>query len=623
MSVETRKFSAEVDNVLHFVIHSLYTNKEIFLRELISNASDACDKLRYLAQSNAELLKNDSNFKITFKINKEQQQLIIQDNGIGMDKSDLVKNLGTIARSGTREFVEQLSGDAKKDNTLVGQFGVGFYSSYMVASQVEVISKKAGETQAYKWLSKGIGEYQIQEWEADFDRGTRIILYMKPGNENYLDHFHVKHIIKNYSDHISIPIYYIDDNGKEEQINASSALWLRPKKDITSEQYQEFYRNISYAVDKPWLTMHNKSEGLVEFTSLLFIPSTKTFDLFHPDRKSRVKLYIKRVFITDENVDLIPKYMRFLRGVVDSEDLPLNISRETLQHSSVVDKIKHSITQRVLTELSKYKDENRSEYETFWNNFGAVLKEGLCESTSDSEKLLEICLFRSALQDKLISLDEYISSLNTEKKIIYYISGEDAKILKSSPQIEGLLSKNINVLLFVDHVDNFWVNIVSKYKDYEIKSVTRANIDLDNAQKSESGNGKDNNSSSEKENYKQLIQYFKDVLGDTIKSVEVSKKLTLSPVCLTVPEGSMDIRMERFLIEQKQLNNPSSKILEINLNHKIIKKIDNDLKSGNNLEENKQLVLLLFDQACIVEGEPVINPQDFCNRINSLIERGI
>lgn len=629
MSVEIKKFGAEVDKLLHLVIHSLYTNKEIFLRELISNASDACDKLRYLAQSNEGLLQGDNKFKITINIDKDKKQLIICDNGIGMSKDDLHQNLGTIASSGTQKFLEQLTDNAKKDNMLIGQFGVGFYSAYMVAMEVEVITRKAGEKQAYRWYSKGDGEYQVQECDAEFIRGTKIILSIKPENDEYLDYFRIKNIIKSYSDHINTPICCIGDDGAEEQVNTSSALWKRSKKDITQEQYEEFYRNVAYAIDKPWLIIHSKNEGVVEFINLLFIPSSKTFDLFHPDRKSRVKLYIKSVFITDENVELVPKNMRFLRGIVNSEDLPLNVSRETLQHNALIDKIRSSIVNRVIKELEKQKADNRAEYENFWNNFGAVLKEGLCEGTADTDKLLKICLFRSTLQDKIISLDEYIANAQPEQKVIYYITGDDLEALKSSPQIEGLVGKNIDILLLTDDVDKFWVVVTKKYNDYSLKSVTSADIELNNMpeeSKAESDNTtKDKNSkkhdATSNDQYQALIQHFKEVLGDKVKSVEISKKLTRSPVCLTVPEGGMDIMTERFLIEQKQLKSYSSKILEINPNHEIIKKINENLKLNQDLETNKELINILLDQSYLIEGQLINNMQDFCKRVNSFIEK--
>lgn len=610
MTLEKKKFDAEVGKILHLMIHSLYTNKEIFLRELISNASDACDKLRYLAQQDSSLVKDNPDFKIIFSIDKEKRLLIIEDNGIGMNKQDLIENLGTIARSGTQNFLSQLSGNAKNDSSLIGQFGVGFYSSYMVADKVEVISKKAGESQSYKWTSDGMGEYSVEDVDADFARGTKVIVHIKEGEDVYLDHFRVKHIIKTYSDHISVPIYFFDSASNNEiKLNSSSALWARPKSEITNEQYLEFYKTVSFSPDAPWMTLHNKNEGVVEFTNLLFIPSTKTFDLFHPDRKRRVKLYIKRVFIADENMDLVPQYMRFLRGVVDSEDLPLNISRETLQHNATIDKIKNAIVKRVLGELRKKKDEARHEYETFWNNFGAALKEGLCEATTDHDQLLDVCLFYSVLQKKMIGLGEYLSTLKDDQKVIYYLSGEDVEKLQNSPQIEGFISKGIDVLLFTDSVDDFWVNIAGKYKDYDFKSVTRVDVDLNNDKELEKLS----------DSHQKLLDFFKDILGSSVKDVRLSKKLTESPVCLAVAEGAMDMRMERFLLEQKQIKAGTAKILEINANHKIITHIEKNIGK----DDVAELVKLLFDQACIIEGEAVIDAALFSKRMNKLIEGAV
>lgn len=606
MSIETKKFDAEVGKILHLMIHSLYTNKEIFIRELISNASDACDKLRYLSQQDSSLMKDDADLRIVVSVDKEKRQLIIKDNGIGMNKQDLIENLGTIARSGTQQFLEQLSGDSKSDTSLIGQFGVGFYSSYMVSDDVVVITKKAGENKAYKWCSDGMGEYSIEEVSDESSRGTTIIVHIKEGEDTYLDHFRLKNIIKTYSDHIAIPIYFLDESKNEIKLNSSSALWTRSKSEISNEQYLEFYKSVSYSADEPWITMHNKNEGVVEFTNLLFIPTNKTFDLFYPDRKRRVKLYIKRVFISDENIDLVPHYMRFIRGVVDSEDLPLNISRETLQHNATLDKIKTAITKRVLSELNKKKTEAAEEYEKFWQNFGAALKEGLCEALGEHDKILEVCLFYSVLQNKMIGLDEYIASLKDDQKVIYYLSGESIDKLKNSPQIEGFISKGIDVLLFTDSVDDFWVNIAYQYKEYELKSVTRSNIsdasDEDNKEDSSDG--------------KEVLEFFKATLKDLVKDVKFSKKLTESPVCLAVSEDGMDMRMERFLIEQKQLHHASAKILEINPKHHIILKIQNNMSA----EESSELVRLLFDQACIIEGESISDPAGFCKRMNNLIK---
>ncbi|MCC8415861.1 MAG: molecular chaperone HtpG [Rickettsia endosymbiont of Gnoriste bilineata] len=618
MTQEKKKFDAEVGKILNLMIHSLYTNKEIFMRELISNASDACDKLRYLAQSDAKLIADDPTFKITVRIDKDKKQIIIRDNGIGMNREDLIDNLGTIAKSGTRNFLNNMSGDAKKDSMLIGQFGVGFYSAFMVADNITVTSRKAGEEKAYVWQSDGLGEYMVDAFDQDFTRGTEVVIHVKPEEDSYIDHFRLKHIVKSYSDHIAIPIYFIDESTNNEiQLNSASALWTRPKSDLTFKQYKEFYKALSYSMDDPWLTIHNKNEGTVEFTNLLFIPSTKTFDLFHPDRKRRVKLYIKRVFISDENVDLIPSYLRFLKGVVDSEDLPLNISRESLQHNSTLEKIKSAITKRVLGELQKKKDESIEEYSNFWSNFGAALKEGLCEATSDHDKLLETCIFKSSLLSKMISLDDYISNFKEGQNTIYYLSGDDSAKLLSSPQIEGFLSKNIDVLLFTDTVDDFWVNVNSSYKGYAIKSVTRSDIDLEKSEQ------KTEETKEDKDECTKLTEYFKEILGKLVKDVRISKKLTLSPACLVVGDGAMDIRMERFLIEQKQLMASSAKILELNPKHKIIEKINAGIISNSKEYANEELVKLMYDQACILEGEPVNDTGEFAKRLNDIVQKAI
>lgn len=611
---EVRNFDAEVGKVLNLMINSLYTNKEIFLRELISNASDACDKLRYLALNNASLIEEDSEFKINISLDKDNKTITIKDNGIGMNKEDMIENLGTIARSGTQIFMEKIAQESKQD--LIGQFGVGFYSSYMVADEVVVISKKAGENKSYRWSSKGEGVYEISDFEGEVPRGTSITLHIKESEISYLDHFRIKHIIKTYSDHISVPIFFESENGENIQVNSSSALWTKPKSSITDDQYKDFYKSVAYAIDDPWMILHNKNEGKVEFTNLLFIPTNKTFDLFHPDRKSRVKLYIKKVFINEEGVDLIPQYLRFLRGIVDSEDLPLNISREILQHNNILEKIKFSITTKVLGELKKKKEEDFSSYEQFWQNFGAVLKEGLCEALADHEKILSISLFKSALKGEMISIDDYVANMKEGQKEIFFLSGDNAEKIKNSPQLEGFLSRGIDVLLFTDTVDDFWVNVCHEYKDHKITSVTKSNHNLDAIENQE--NNKSENSSSENN---EILSYAKTVLGDLVKEVRISKKLTSSPVCLAVDEGAMDIRMERFLIEQKQLKSAAAKIMEINMSHPIILKLEELINSNKDAAES--LVKILFDQACVIEGEPVADPSAFSKNINKFILAGL
>lgn len=611
--IETRKFDAEVGKVLNLMIHSLYTNKDIFLRELISNASDACDKLRFEASKKDDILDSE-NLKITISSNKEEKTLTIRDNGIGMSKKDLIENLGTIARSGTQKFLDHITGDKNQDLQLIGQFGVGFYSAFMVADHITVNSQKAESNDSWTWSSKGDGEFTVSQLEdKNFTRGTEIILKLKEGEEDYLDQFKIGHIVNTYSEHISVPIEFKEDEKDATTLNSSSALWNKSKSDIKEEDYNEFYKKISSLPDQPWMVMHNKNEGVVEYTNLLFIPSTKTYDLFHPDRKRSVKLYIKKVFINDEGIDVIPHYLRFLRGIIDSQDLPLNISRETLQHNKVLEKIKDSITKKVISELSKKLDKDRESYIQFWENFGPALKEGLCEYSNDHERLLDICLFKSLKLNKYITLNEYLDNMQTGQNELYYISGNDEESIKDHPQLEGFISKGFDVLLFTDTVDNFWINVVNQYKDKDIKSVTRSDIDL------EKDNPKTDKDKGNESSQNELLEYFKNALKDSIKDVKISKKLTDSPVCLAVAEGSMDIRMERLLAEQKQLKVPSMKILEINPNHIVIKQIEEKIKSKSTSKQTEDLVKLLFDQACILEGEPLKNPVSFSKRMNEFL----
>lgn len=614
---EKLQFSAEISKVLQLMIHSLYTNKDIFLRELVSNASDACDKLRYASLTEPSLVEGDANFAITLEINKDVRTVTISDNGVGMSRDELIANLGTIAKSGTQEFARMLTGDAKKDMPLIGQFGVGFYASFMVADKVTVTSTKAGTRETYKWESEGNGEFTVSETEAA-PRGTRITLHLKKDADDYLEPFRLRHIITTYSDHISFPIYLVGENGEKEQINTGSALWTRSKNDITQEQYSEFYHHTAHSFDEPFLTLHHKAEGKLEYTSLLFVPSRKPIDLFHPDRKTRVKLYVKRVFITEEHAELVPAYLRFLRGVVDSEDLPLNISRETLQHNPMLSKIKDAVTKKVLSELKKKAESDEAAYSEFWQNFGAVLKEGLCEATSPRELLLETCRFQSTNTgtdtDTITSLDSYISRMKDGQENIFYLTGENLGALRSSPQLEGFTARGIEVLLLTDHVDDFWVNVVHEYKGKKLKSVTRSDIDLDAIAPAKSEEKKDE----PKGDFSALCTRMKEILGDSVSEVRTTQKLSASAVCLATIEGSMDFRLERFLIEQKQIAAAAAKILEINPSHPIIKHLAE--KSEGNIED---VVWLLFDQARILEGEELTDPAAFTRRLQGFVEKSL
>jgi molecular chaperone HtpG len=622
MQSKEYNFDVEVGKVLNLMINSLYTNKDVALRELVSNASDACDKLRYLAVQDSSILKNDEELKISISVDKKNRQLIIQDNGLGMDEEDLRHNLGTIAKSGTENFVKSLTGDTKKDVQLIGQFGVGFYSAFMIADNVEVISKKYNSEKTYSWKSSGGGSFSIAESAEDIGRGTKIILHLKEGENDFLDRFHIKHIVQTYSDHINIKIEFTPEVGSVETLNSASALWTKSQSEITQEQYNNFYKHTSHLPGEPFMVLHNKAEGVVEYTNLLFIPSSKPFDLFHPDRKGRVKLYVKKVFIS-EDLDLVPAWLRFLRGLIDSQDLPLNISRETLQHNLVLEKIKKSVVKKVLSELKKKASENEEEYVKFWNNFGAVVKEGLCESHEFKDQILGICRFYSSKSpDKLISLAEYLDRCKIGQDKIYYVTGESIEKIKANPSLEAFTSKDIEVLFLTDTVDDFWVTTTNQYKEKEFQSITRSDIDLEKIGKEKKAEDEE-----EKEEIKDvtnseldgLILKIKNILGDKIKDVKISKKLDSSPVCLAVDSASMDIRMERFLLEQKQILSASAKILEINPNHKIIKSLNEKLANSAVENEVVDTIKTLFDQACIIEGEPIMDIRDFSRRLNSLM----
>lgn len=628
MTSTQHNFDVEVGKVLNLMINSLYTNKDVALRELISNAADACDKLRYLSAQNHDLLQENEELKISLQIDKAKKLLIISDNGIGMNREELIQNLGTIARSGTENFIKSLTGDKAKDVNLIGQFGVGFYSSFMVADKVVVVSRKYDASETCQWQSDGSASFSIGEASENLARGTKIILHLKEESSDFLDRFHLKHIVQTYSDHINIKIEFIPDNldagAKIEVLNSGAALWTLPKETISAEQYQAFFKHVSHLPGDPFMTIHNKVEGLVTYTNLLFVPSTKPFDLFHPDRKPSVKLYVKKVFIS-EDLDLVPAWMRFLRGLVDSDDLPLNISRETLQHNLVLEKIKKSVVNKVLAELKKKGLDSEEEYQKFWHNFGAVLKEGLCESSEFREKILEICRFYSSKSpDKLISLADYLNRAKAGQDKIFYLTGETVEKIKSSPQLEIFLKKDIEVLFLTDAVDDFWMTVALPYKEKEFQSITRHDIQLDNIDKAPSENQdeaveepkiKDVTTST----FENLTKFMKEILGEKVKDVRISKKLTDSPVCLAVDSMSMDIRMERYLLEQKQILSGSAKILEINPDNSIVKNLNQQIATDAGREAAQESVQTLFDLACIIEGEPIASAKDFSRRVEKLM----
>jgi molecular chaperone HtpG len=623
---EKLEFQAEVAKVLDLVIHSLYSNKEIFLRELISNASDACDKLRYLSLTESKLTVPGTELAIIISADKKTHCLTISDNGIGMNREELIDNLGTIAKSGTSAFLKELSGDKKKDADLIGQFGVGFYACFSVATKVEVISRRAGENQAWLWSSEGAGSFTIVEAERP-EQGTTIAVYLDKDSKEYIEEARIQNIIKTYSDHISVPINIEKTDGDEitiDQLNSGSAIWTRSKSDITKEQYKEFYHHVGHVFDDPWLTLHNQVEGKIEYTNLLYIPSTKPFDLMNPERKHKIKLYVKKVFITDDCEDLMPGYLRFVRGIVDSEDLPLNVSRETLQHNVLVSHIKKALMKRIFSELKKKSTKSPDEYATFWDNFGAVLKEGLYEDHENRDVLLELSRFHAINSDTLLSLAEYTENMNDGQTEIYYITGDNVETLKTSPQIEGFKARGINVLLLTDPVDEFWLSMVGKYSDKSFKSVTSGDVDLETIKKSDDAAKSKKQTSANKAKVAKLVLAFKDALGESVKDIRVSERLTDSLVCLVAGEGDMDLHLARMLKQQGQMDVPSnSRILEINSTHDLIKKLSNiadDLKQKDALYD---MAHLLLDQARIIEGEPVSDPVAFSKRLNKALAKGL
>ena len=622
---EKLEFQTEVSQLLKLMINSVYSEKEVFVRELVSNASDACDKLRYLSNTKEKLIKDDPNFKIQITINKKNNLITISDNGIGMNKKDLVSNLGTIARSGTAHFLKELSESKTKDLSLIGQFGVGFYSAFMVASQTKVTTRKAGENKLWIWTSDGESSFTIEESEdsnlLESNRGTSIELTLTKESKEYLDKDRIENIIKRYSDHISIPIYVSDGSEKKDEkidsVNSASAIWTRPKNKITVEQYKEFYNHAGQMFDDPWMTSHYKAEGKIEYTVLNFIPSTKPFDLYDPARENRLKLYVKRVFITDNCPELIPPYLRFLRGIIDSEDLPLNISREMLQNNPVVTKIRSSLVKRTISDLKKKIDKDRESYEKFWENFGPVLKEGIYEDFERKDSILEISLFKNSKSKKLITLNEYIESMGKKQKDIYFMTGDSYENIINNPSLEGYKSRDINVLILDDPVDSFWTSSTPSYQEKSFKSVTRGMDDLNKID----GEKKDDKN---EKSVEPLINLLKEKLKEKVKDVRVSSRLTDSPVCLVSDEGAMDPQLEKILQQHNQLNQGLSlKVMEINPQHKLIKKLAKMSKDKASISEVENISILLYEQSKILDGEKPSDPVEFSKKLIDTITASI
>ena len=618
MQEERHGFQAEVGRLLDIVAHSLYSDRSVFLRELVSNASDACDRLRYLALTRPELASEDAQYRVVITPDKAAKTLTIADNGIGMNHDDLVANLGTIARSGTAAFLKEATGDAAKDLSLIGQFGVGFYAAFMAAGKVEVFSRRAGETQGWRWVSDGKGDFAVAATD-DVARGTKIVLHLREDATEFLETPRLKSIIARYSDHIALPILLRAD-GKEDKLNEAAALWMRPKSEITERQYAEFYRHVSHGFDEPRLTIHWRAEGKIDYTALLFIPKSRPLDLFHPERKHGVKLYVRRVFTTDDCADLLPGYLRFLKGLVDSEDLPLSISREMLQHNPLVAKIRVALVKRTLSELTKLAEKETESFADFWKDFGPVLKEGLYEDQEQRETLLKLARFRSTQGEGLVSLADYVGRMKPGQEAIYYLSGESVEAAARSPQLEGFAARGLEVLLLSDPVDEFWIPNVGAYDAKPFKSVTRGGADLDKIALTEE---KQKAVEPQPAGTDALIALLRLALKDVVKDVRSSARLDTSAVCLVADEGDMDMHLERLLKQHRQLDSAAKRVLEVNPRHPLIAGLAKRLSQNGSSEEVTEAAWLLLDQARIVQGEPVADTAAFARRLDATLLKAL
>lgn len=631
-SPNTHSFSADVSRLLDIVAHALYTNHDVFLRELISNSADACDRLRYAAIEKPELTADNPQFRIHIYKDTDARTLTVVDNGIGMSKSELIDHLGTIAKSGTAALMEKMKAGEKSGGDplkLIGQFGVGFYAAYMVASHVRVISRKAGSKSIWVWESDGASGFNVrkaskdEEARLDGDRGTAIILDIKDEAAEFLINEKIKQTVETYSDHIDFKIFLGSptdtDTGEGQPINKASAIWTRSKNDVTKEQYDEFYKHITHGFDEPLMTSHWHAEGKIEFSALMFIPTLRPWDLYDPSRKNAVRLYVRRVFISDNVEGLTYPWLRFVRGVIDSEDLPLNISRRSLQYNPIITRIRTAVTKHILSDLDKLSRDDSIGFSAFWGQFGPAIKEGLYDAEQHREAIFKICRFYSTHDskegggEKFTSLDEYIERMKEDQKDIYYISGENLQSLKNSPQIEGFRAKGIEVLFLTDTIDDFWLQNVSDYKGKSFKSVTKGDINL--------GKNKDEKKDEKStETHKDLLENLKKLLEDDVSEVRISNRLTDSPVCLVAPEGGVDMHMERVLKIHQKYTGTSKPVLEINAEHPLIQKLET-LKAKS--EDFKNAGLLLFDQAKIIQGEPVKDPGAFARRMAGFISKGL
>lgn len=615
------QFQTEVNQLLNLIIHSLYSNREIFLRELVSNASDALDKLKYLSVADDAYKSISFDPRIDIDFDADGKTITIKDNGIGMNEQDLMESLGTIARSGTKLFMEKLAEDAKKDSNLIGQFGVGFYSAFMVAEKIEVTSRKAGEEKAFKWTSDGKTGYDITDAKRD-SQGSTVVLYLTDEGKEYANRWSIEDIIKRYSNHVAFPIYLTydekkwDDKGKEtgsetktERINSGTAIWRRAKSELKEEDYSEFYKQIAHDSDDPLFYIHTKAEGTLEYSTLFYIPKKAPFDMYNADYKPGVKLYVKRVFITDDEKELMPTYLRFVRGVIDSEDLPLNVSREILQQNKVLINIKNASVKKLLSEFKTIMENNKEKWDVFIEQYNRPLKEGLYQDFANREAIQELVRFKSSTQEGLTSFADYVSRMKSDQKFMYYISGGDEKTLKASPLLEAYKAKEIEVLIMDEEIDDFIIPSFGKYKDFELKAINRSGAD-DAVEEKE-------DKKTEKE-IKPVIEKIKAALGDKVKEVKLSRRLHDSPSCIVMDENDPTIQMAQMLKAMGQDNLPEIKpILEVNGNHPIV----SALKDSEDEAHIADVAEVLLDQALLLEGAKIANPADFVKRLNRLIAR--
>ena len=612
---QTHEFQTEVSQLLNLMIHSLYSNKEIFLRELVSNASDAIDKLKFESLSNEKLLEGKQEPSIHIDVDKDSGTITIRDNGIGMTQDEVMENIGTIANSGTRKYLESLDKNQTQDSNLIGQFGVGFYSAFIVSNTVTLLSRKAGDDKANgtKWTSKGKGEYSIETVELE-DYGTTVILDVKKAESEFLDGFRLRGIVSKYSDHITVPIMMVKPSEEDETeivyetINKATAFWMQDKKELSQSDYDEFYKSLTYDFDGPLTQIHNRVEGKLDYTSLLYIPKKAPFDMWEPKRKGGVKLYAKRVFIMEGNEELLPQYLRFIKGVIDTADLSLNVSREILQGSKVVDTIKKASVKRILSELEKMSKNKPEDYAAFWNEFGMVIKEGVVEDFANKDKISNLLRFSSTAtdsSDQTVSLKDYIGRMNKDQKNIYYVTADNYDAAKGSPHLEIFKQKDIEVLLLSDRVDEWLVANFGEFEELSLKSIAKGDLD--------DRDSKEDKKKKEKtvKDYEKVISKAQEILDNQVKEVKVSSRLSESPSCLVADENELGGNMERIMKSLGQDVPETKPILEINPNHPLVMKLKTKI--------DDDIVKVLFDQAVLSEGGQIKEPAEFVKRMNKLM----